>query len=135
MLQTGLISIANSKSYFTETEPDWSKLKGIKGVTFQKVPANCSSTGNYMVIFIDANRAKASRDEVVDFMKINEVQTKKYFYPALHMQTAYKKYRGKYQGKLPVAEKAAVEGLALPLFSHMDKKSISKICGLIKEIL
>lgn len=109
-------------------------LKDIKGISFQHIPEDCNPTGNYMVIFIDSSKAKVSRDEVYDYMKKNEIQTKKYFYPALHLQKAYIKYRKRYQGKLPVAEKAAEEGLALPLFSHMDKKTILHICELLQDI-
>lgn len=123
------------KSRLSHIESYKSRLKGIKGVTFQQVPENCSSTGNYMVIFIDSNKAKASRDEVYDYMNKNKIQTKKYFFPALHMQTAYKKYRKKYQGKLPIAEKAAAEGLALPLYSHIDKRTVLKISNVIKKLL
>ncbi len=112
-----------------------SSLHGIKGISFQKIPVGCQSTGNYMVIFIDTKDAKATRDEVYEYMKENGIQTKKYFFPALHMQKAYEKYRKKYQGKLQVAEKAANEGLALPLYSHMDKKALLGICDKLKEIL
>ncbi len=110
-------------------------LNDLRGVSFQKVPDYCKSTGNYMVIFIDAEKAPSSRDEVHNFLKQKGIQSKKYFYPALHMQKAYFKYRKKYKGKLPVAEKAAQEGLALPLYSHMDKGLVSEICGKLKEIL
>ncbi len=110
-------------------------LKGIKGIAFQKIPAHCKSTGNYMTIFIDDKKARATRDEVYQFMLDKGIQTKKYFYPALHMQKAYFEYRRKYEGKLPVAEKAASEGLALPLYSHMDRKTVHKVCGELKKIL
>jgi dTDP-4-amino-4,6-dideoxygalactose transaminase len=110
-------------------------LEGVKGISFQKIPSYTESTGNYMVIFIDEKRARATRDEVYQYMKEKGIQTKKYFHPALHMQKAYTKYRKKYQGKLPVAEKGSKEGLALPLFNHMDKKIISIICNELRKIL
>ena len=88
-----------------------------------------------MVLFIDNKKAQATRDEVYAYLKDNDIQTKRYFYPAVHMQTAYRKYRKKYQGKLPIAEKAANEGLALPLYSHLDNKTVIKICNLLKDIL
>jgi hypothetical protein len=55
MLQTGLISIANSKSFFTKTEPDWSKLKGIKYTVgamthvtvYGMIKLRCSETNKY----------------------------------------------------------------------------------------
>lgn len=110
-------------------------LKGIKGISFQSLPGGCKSTGNYMVIFVDEKKATAKRDEVYGFLKKNGIQTKKYFYPALHMQKAYVKYRKAYQGKLQIAEKAANEGLALPLYSHMDKIIVKEICEKIKKVL
>jgi dTDP-4-amino-4,6-dideoxygalactose transaminase len=110
-------------------------LKDIKGISFQKIPRGYKSTGNYMVIFIDVKKAKVTRDEAYEFLRENSIQTKKYFYPALHMQKAYLKYRKKYHGKLLVAEKAANEGLALPLYSHMDENIVLKICDKLKEIL
>lgn len=110
-------------------------LKNVKGISFQSIPESCKSTGNYMVIFVDEKKAKANRDEVYGFLKKNSIQTKKYFFPALHMQKAYLKYRKAYEGKLRVAEKAASEGLALPLYSHMDENTVQKICEKIKEVL
>jgi len=70
-----------------------------------------------------------------NFLKDNSVQSKKYFFPALHNQKAYLRYNKKYKGKLPVAERAADEGLALPLYSHIDKNTILHICALLKEFL
>ena len=110
-------------------------LRNLKGVSFQSIPEGCESTGNYMVLFIDNKKANATRDEVYAYLKDNDIQTKRYFYPAVHMQTAYRKYRKKFQGKLPIAEKAANEGLALPLYSHMENKTVIKICSLLKNIL
>jgi dTDP-4-amino-4,6-dideoxygalactose transaminase len=63
------------------------------------------------------------------------IQTKKYFYPPVHQQTAYGQYRAGYEGRLPVTERAAQRGLALPLFSHMDERTIDYICETVKEIV
>ncbi|MBI5055588.1 MAG: DegT/DnrJ/EryC1/StrS family aminotransferase [Nitrospirae bacterium] len=110
-------------------------LKDVRGISFQSVPEDCKSTGNYMVVFVDEKNALSTRNEIYEFLKENGIQTKKYFYPALHMQTAYMKYRKTYQGKLQVAERAADEGLALPLYSHMAEGDVQKICSKVKEVL
>ena len=110
-------------------------LKDVRGISFPITPEYCTSTGNYMVIFIDDKHAKHSRDEVYNILKKNDIQTKKYFFPALHMQKAYMKYRKRYQGRLSIAERASNEGLALPLYSHMDEYLVQKICHEIKIIL
>jgi dTDP-4-amino-4,6-dideoxygalactose transaminase len=111
------------------------KLAGLKGVTFQEIPGDRQSSGNYCTIFIDENEARHSRDEVYQHLKEQEIQAKKYFYPALHLQQVYRTLEEQYRGKLPVTEIAANSGLALPMFSHMKEAIIPQICNIIREIL
>jgi dTDP-4-amino-4,6-dideoxygalactose transaminase len=40
-----------------------------------------------------------------------------------------------YRGHLPVTEGAAANGLALPLFSHMNQDIIKRVVGMVREIL
>jgi dTDP-4-amino-4,6-dideoxygalactose transaminase len=111
------------------------KLIGLEGVTFQEIPADRQSSGNYFTIFIDQDKARRSRDEVYQQLKENQIQAKKYFYPALHLQKVYQELGLPFKGKLPITEKAAKSGLALPMFSHMQEALIPQICNLIRKIL
>lgn len=111
------------------------QLADLPGVSFQHIPEECRSTGNYMVLFVDAQAAGLSRDGLYDALYAQGIQTKKYFYPAVHQQTAYARYGAAYQGRLPVTERAAQQGLALPLYSHMDESTIEYVCGKIKQIV
>ena len=87
-----------------------------------------------MVIFVDSRKAGLSRDDLYEALKAEGIQTKKYFYPAVHQQTAYSQYRAAFEGRLPVTERAAQQGLALPLYSHMDESAIEYVCQKIKEL-
>ncbi len=109
-------------------------LSSLEGVSFQEVLEGNISSGNYMVIFIDAKQFGMTRDELYEALKAENIQTKKYFYPAVHMQKAYFLLGLDYNGKLPVTEKAAEEGLALPLYGHMRPDAVEKVCGAIKRI-
>jgi dTDP-4-amino-4,6-dideoxygalactose transaminase len=111
------------------------KLDGLAGVTFQKIPDNQKTSGNYFTIFIDSDKAKHPRDEVYQFLKERQIQAKKYFYPALHLQKIYEGLGQSYKGKLPVTEKAAIAGLALPCFSHMTEEMISTVIDSVKTYL
>jgi dTDP-4-amino-4,6-dideoxygalactose transaminase len=111
------------------------RLAGLSGISFQRIPADCQSTGNYMVIFIDSQKAGLSRDDLYEALKAEGIQTKKYFYPAVHQQTAYSHYRAAFEGRLPVTERAAQQGLALPLYSHIDESAIEYVCQKIKELV
>jgi dTDP-4-amino-4,6-dideoxygalactose transaminase len=109
-------------------------LKDINGISFQEVLPGNKSSGNYMVIFIDEERFGMSRDKLYEALKAENIETKKYFYPAVHMQEAYRAFREAYKGKLPVTEKASRTGLALPLYGHMEPVSVEKVCVAIMRI-
>jgi dTDP-4-amino-4,6-dideoxygalactose transaminase len=111
------------------------RLHAIEGIGFQQVHRGNSSSGNYMVIFVDREKAGISRDELYDELKARNIQTKKYFYPAVHTQTAYARYGRKYAGKLPVTEKAAEQGLALPLYGHMDQTTVETVCLTVRRVI
>jgi len=105
------------------------------GLNYQEIPVNCESSGNYFTLFIDSKMARSTRDEIYESLIKREIQAKKYFYPALHLQEVYKEVGRPYQGKLPVTEAASVSGLALPLYSHMTVEVIRQVSGALREIL
>jgi dTDP-4-amino-4,6-dideoxygalactose transaminase len=110
-------------------------LNGLAGIRFQTIPGDRESTGNYMVIWVSEEESGISRDEVYRKLKREGIETKKYFYPAVHLQRAYEAYRNGYPGRLPITEKAAQEGLALPLYSHMEDSQVITVCEAIRFIL
>ncbi len=110
-------------------------IDDLKGVKYQEIPENRRSSGNYFTLFIDQEQAKYGRDEVFQRLKKQGIQGKKYFYPALHMQQVYKDLGRPYRGKLPITEKAAMQGLALPLFSQMMHDDIERVIHEINNIL
>ncbi|MFH1678712.1 MAG: DegT/DnrJ/EryC1/StrS family aminotransferase [Candidatus Omnitrophota bacterium] len=109
-------------------------LSNIDGISFQKILPGAKSSGNYMVIFINEERFGMSRDDLYEALKAENIQAKKYFFPAVHMQKAYFICRPEYEGRLPVTEKASQEGLALPLYGHMQAEVVEKVCWAIRRI-
>lgn len=109
-------------------------LESLPGIHFQEIIPGNKTSGNYMVIFIDQEKFGMDRDELYKSLGAENIQTKKYFYPAVHMQKAYLSMRILYQSKLPVTEKAAEEGLALPLYGHMEAEIVERVCRAIKRI-
>jgi dTDP-4-amino-4,6-dideoxygalactose transaminase len=110
-------------------------LKKLPGVRYQAVPTQCKSSCNYFNLFINADNARCSRDEVYTFLEDRGIRAKKYFYPALHRQRVYQGLGGAYCGKLPVTEAAADQGLALPLYSHMEQEIVTEVSGAVRSIL
>lgn len=110
-------------------------LRGLPGVTFQEIPANRQSSGNYFTLFIDADQARHSRDQVYEHLQDQGIQAKKYFYPALHHQEVYRRLGIAARTPLPVTEQAAAAGLALPLYSHMEEQKLLRINEIVKLLL
>ena len=109
-------------------------FKDLQGVTCQTIPPNCWTSGNYFTLFI-SGEARASRDEVYRRLNCAGIQTKKYFYPALHLQAVNRNLRETYQGRLPLTEAASAQGLALPLFSHMTRETLQQVVDGVLEVL
>jgi len=106
-------------------------LSGLPGIRFQEIPGDVSPSFNYMVVFVDGSGG-VTRDTLHGWLKEEGIQTKRYFYPAVHEMIAYRKWGRKYIGRLPVAEKASREGLALPLHGDLQKEEVEFICSRVK---
>jgi len=107
-------------------------LGGLPGVTFQEVPEDRTTSGNYMVIRV-GDRAPLPRDALYRHLAERGVQAKKYFWPAVHRQTAYRRWGAAFDGRLPEAERAAEEGLALPLYGHMTDAQADDVTAVVRE--
>lgn len=110
------------------------ELAGLPGIAFQELPPDRTTSHNYMVIFVGAG-ARTGRDELGDRLAARGVQTKRYFYPAVHELAAYRARGARSGGKLPVAERASRQGLALPLYSHMAADDVRAVAGEVRRAL
>jgi len=108
-------------------------LAGLPGVRFQDVPGDVSPSHNYMVVFVDGSGG-VTRDTLSERLKEEGIQTKRYFYPAVHNMTAYRLWSRRFPGKLLVADKASREGLALPLYGDLKKEDVEYICSRVREV-
>ncbi len=109
------------------------RLHNLPGVSFQKIPEYCRSSRNYIVILLDPNISPISRDNLYSALKEKGIQTKRYFYPALHNQTLYMDIEPGCSSRLPVAEMISSRSLALPMYSHMSLDIVDEICDRIIE--
>jgi len=110
------------------------RLGRLPGCWVQKFPADRTTSGNYFVLFI-TDRAKQSRDEVYEALKVAGIQTKRYFYPPVHEQLLFQRFPKRVSVNLQHTPKISREGLALPLYSHMTLGDIEYICSQIEQLL
>lgn len=110
-------------------------LRDLDGVEFQEVPRGSTTSGNYMVLKVQKGVAKLDRDGLYDALFARGIQAKKYFYPSLHLHEAYLPWRARHEGRLPVAERLSGEGIALPLYGHIQKAACDVIIGAVRNLL
>jgi len=110
------------------------RLGGLPGCWVQEFPADRTTSGNYFVLFI-TERARRNRDRVYEGLKKQGIQTKRYFYPPVHLQTIFKHYSMRVSNRMANTEKASAEGLALPLYSHMTGEQQERVCRAVEALL
>lgn len=110
------------------------RLGRLPGCSVQTFPTDRRSSGNYFVLFV-SDTARMRRDEVYDGLKKAGVQTKRYFYPPVHIQTIFQQFPMRVSARLTNTIRAAGEGLALPLYSHMTDDQFDRVCTEVERLL
>ncbi len=108
------------------------RLGSLPGVGFQVVrPGNRSSYKDLSVTF-DPDRFGLTRDELALALVDENIDTRKYYEPPVHRQTAYAHF---YDGRaLPNTEWLAANSLSFPMWSNMDPQVVERICEAVHRI-
>jgi dTDP-4-amino-4,6-dideoxygalactose transaminase len=110
------------------------RLGSLPGCRVQTFPPDRTTSGNYFVLFVTA-RASRSRDEVYEALKVNGIQTKRYFYPPAHEHAVFQRFPMRVSPAMAATQAASAEGLALPLYSHMTDAELDTVCHHVEELL
>lgn len=111
-----------------ETVANWyfDRLSDCAQIKFPKIKGEQKSV--YYVFNILAEK----RDELVEYMKKNEVQYSIYYPMPLHVQKCFS-YLGYKEGDFPVAERVSKQILALPIYPEITEAEVDFVCQTIKE--
>lgn len=104
----------------------------LPGVAFQEVaPGNRCSYKDFSVTF-DPALFGLTRDELGLALAAENIDTRKYYEPPVHRQTAYSHL---YDGRpLPQTEWLAQNSLSFPMWSNMEPQVVEQICAAIQRI-
>lgn len=107
-------------------------LGSIPGVGFQQVRPGDRHSYREITITVDAAAFGLTRDELALALAKENVDTRKYYQPPVHRQTAYRSYD---DGKpLPHTDWLAANALSLPIWSDMSVEIAQNICQAIRRI-
>jgi dTDP-4-amino-4,6-dideoxygalactose transaminase len=110
------------------------KLSAIRGVYTQEVRSGNTSSQKDLSLRIVASEFGHSRDELRAELTRQGIETRTYFAPPVHLQTAYKAWRAQSAGKLPVTEQVATEVLNLPLFVGLTGGDIDRVVAVVAAV-
>ena len=106
-------------------------LGRLRGIRFQQVQAGNTSSQKDLSLRIVAREFGSNRDAVRAALTQAGIETRTYFAPPVHLQTAYKPWRAT-TGKLPVTEQVASEVLNLPLFTALTGEELRRVVGVVE---
>ena len=116
--------VANAKLYD-------SGLSDVPGIVTPKVMEGNTHVYHQYTIRVTKEYGKG-RDELVDFLRSNDIGCGVYYPKPLHLHEHFRKM-GYKEGDFPVSEKMSTEVLSLPVNPFVKKEDVEKIVGKIKE--
>ena len=104
----------------------------LPGLGFQEVlPGNRNSYKDFSVTF-DTEAFGLTRDQLSVALTAENIDTRKYYDPVVHRQTAYQRF---YDGRsLPRTDWLAANSLSFPIWSNMEQDIVVRICEAIQRI-
>jgi len=108
-------------------------LGNLPGVRFQEITVNSQSTYKDFAILIDKEKFGLSRDQLAACLEKENVMTRKYFYPPIHMQKCYPELNAD-DSTLPNTSYVAKNALCLPMFSELVNEQIEEIIEAVNKL-
>lgn len=104
-------------------------LTGVEGIQLLKKQEYVKPNYAYFPVVFHEEVYGASRNEVYDKLKENDICARKYFYP---LTNAYDCYRGKYDvNETPVALHISKRVLTLPMYADLSVEDVDRICNIV----
>lgn len=109
------------------------ELAKVPGIIFQKITPHCLSTYKDFGILVDKDKFGLNRDELAAALDKENIMTRKYFYPPIHMQDCYPELRAE-DNDLPNTSHISYSTLSLPMFSELTNETVEGIIEAITRI-
>lgn len=111
-----------------------SGLKGLPGLRFQKIRAGDRCTVKDYSVHVTPEEFGMTRDDLAAELLLENVETKKYFYPPLHQQKLYRAFYSRAEAPLEKTEWVANGVLSLPVYEALADETVTRITEVIARI-
>ena len=82
-------------------------------------------------LLVDSGDFGCSRDALATALAAEGVETRKYYSPPVHRQTAY---RSLVTPELPTTDRLAQQVISLPMWSHLNPETVDRICEAVADV-
>jgi len=106
------------------------KLFNIDGIRCMQDQPSDRPNYSYFPIFVEKNFS-INRDELYEKLKLNNITSRRYFYPLLSDISICKQEENLKTASTPVAKKIAEEILCLPMYPDLQESDLDKIVNII----
>lgn len=107
-------------------------LADIPGVSLPSERPGTKSSWHLYIIRIDSKKTGLLRNEMIEFLKKENIGTSVHYIP-LHLHPYYRDKYGFTKGDFPVAEKLYDQNLSLPIYPGMTDKDLARVANAIKK--
>lgn len=132
----GLTSLESIDEFIQTNKDNYetykNELKGVEGISFVEYDEKESPNYQYVIIEVDQNGTKLTRDELVSILHAENVLARRYFYPGCHKMEPYRSFYPHAGYLLPITESKSEKVMSLPTGESTSKDEIIKICEIIK---
>lgn len=133
----GLCNLKHIDDYIKRRKRVYDKYEELlanqKGIRFLPEQSGVTYNYAYCPVFFDEKILGTTRDEIYDWLKKNNIYSRRYFYPLV---TAYECYNKDFSSEnTPVAKQCSERVLCLPLYPDLDLGTVERICDLIIQCI
>lgn len=106
------------------------ELERLPGIEFMESVAGAEPSYKDFSIVVDPARFGMSRDALRRVLASQGIETRTYFNPPCHRQTAFEHFYDRSR-PLPATEMLAARSLSLPMGAHVDEAVVAEVCDVI----
>ena len=108
------------------------ELRDMQGITILEDIAGVQHNYSYFPILVDNRKYGKSRDELYDYLKENNIFSRRYFYPLISSFSMYRSLDSAHPDNLPVASKVADQIICLPIYPDLKSNEVRGLLSIIK---
>jgi dTDP-4-amino-4,6-dideoxygalactose transaminase len=109
-------------------------LTSLLGLRFQSVHPSDVNTYKDYSIHVTPSQFGMTRDELAEGLLAENIETKKYFYPPMHLQKLYKSFHDAKHNDLKTTEEVTGGILSLPIYESLPDSTIETVSRAIHRL-